>query len=186
MHRHTTAVGALPDPTSLPAWLQGELRSDHAGETGAVWIYRGILQFSRDPLVREFALAHLATEEEHLALFERWLPRSLKSVLLPAWRLSGWMLGALSLLGGRQGVFATIEAVETFVVTHYDQQINRLAAADSYPEVALALEQCMRDEDHHRADARGRQSGDAGLVCRLWQRLVGGGSAAAVIVARII
>ena len=186
MRRNNSAVGALPDPTSLPAWLQGELRSDHAGETGAVWIYRGILQFSRDPVVREFALEHLATEEEHLALFEQWLPRSLKSVLLPAWRLSGWMLGALSLLGGRHGVFATVEAVEIFVVTHYGQQITRLTEADSYPEVALALEQCMRDEDHHREDARGRQSGEAGLVYRLWQRLVEGGSAAAVVVARII
>ena len=57
---------------------------------------------------------------------------------------------------------------------------------DSYPEVALALEQCMRDEDHHREDARGRQAGEPGLICSLWQQLVEGGSAAAVVVARII
>ena len=31
------------DSKHLPAWLLGELRSDQAGETGAVAIYRGIL-----------------------------------------------------------------------------------------------------------------------------------------------
>jgi ubiquinone biosynthesis monooxygenase Coq7 len=171
---------------TLPAWLQGELRSDHAGETGAVWIYRGILQFSRDPVIRDFAREHLETEESHLALFEQWLPGTLKSVLLPAWRLSGWVLGALAVVGGRAGVFATIEAVETFVVQHYDQQISRLAAEDIYPEVALALDECMRDEDHHREDARERQDGERGLICRMWQALVGSGSAAAVVVARVM
>ena len=42
------AIAALP-LRDLPAWLEAELRSDHAGETGAVLIYRGILAFSRDP-----------------------------------------------------------------------------------------------------------------------------------------
>ncbi len=186
MRSDTTAIGALPDPTTLPAWLQAELRSDHAGETGAVWIYHGILHCSRDPMVRDFAEQHLETEQGHLALFEQWLPGSMKSVLVPAWRLSGWMLGAIATLGGRGGVFATIEAVETFVVTHYQQQIDRLAQADSYPEVALALDQCMRDEDHHREDARDRRSANPGPFCRLWQTLVEGGSAAAVVVARLI
>jgi ubiquinone biosynthesis monooxygenase Coq7 len=41
---------ALPDIaiSEMPAWLIGELRSDHAGETGAVMIYRGILAFCKD------------------------------------------------------------------------------------------------------------------------------------------
>lgn len=181
-----TDIAALPDAATLPPWLQAELRSDHAGETGAVWIYRGILQASRDPVLTQFARQHLETEQVHLALFEQWLPGALKSALLPAWRLSGWLLGAIATLGGRVAVFATIEAVETFVVAHYDQQIKRLAQGDLYPEVALALEQCMRDEEHHREDARDRQDAGPGLICRLWQRLVSGGSAAAVVVARVM
>ena len=186
MKTEAIAAGALPDPTSLPAWLQAELRSDHAGETGAVWIYRGILRFSRDPLVRNFSRRHLQTELSHLALFEHWLPGSVKSILLPAWCLSGWVLGALATIGGRGGVFATIEAVETFVVAHYQQQIDRLAEADIYPEVSLTLERLMHDEDYHREEAGERRGADSGLVCRLWQRLVAGGSAAAVVAARWI
>lgn len=180
------AIGALPDPATLPAWLQSELRSNHAGETGAVFIYRGILRFSTDPVVRAFALEHLETEQEHLALFDQWLPGDIKSLLIPAWRLSGWVLGAVSTLGGRTGVFATIEAVETFVVAHYQQQVARLAQEETYPEVAVALEQFMRDEDHHREDAHSRQVVTPGLLGRCWQTLVEQGSAFAVVIARVI
>lgn len=181
-----TATGALPNPATLPAWLQAELRSDHAGETGAVYIYHGILQFSRDPVVRSFALQHLETERGHLDLFDQWLPNSLKSVFLAAWRVSGWLLGAVATLGGRAGVFATIEAIETFVVSHYQQQIARLEQEGAYPEVALVLEQCMRDEDHHREDAHSRLDGTPGVVGRCWQTIVQRGSACAVVIARIM
>ena len=37
----------LPDIDSLSIQLRRDLRSDHAGETGAVYIYRSILQFTR-------------------------------------------------------------------------------------------------------------------------------------------
>ena len=180
------AAAALPDPATLPRWLQAELRSDHAGETGAVWIYRGILRFTRDPELRRFAEAHLQTEQDHLALFDGWLPPRFTSALLPAWQCAGWLLGALALLGGREGVYATIEAVETFVVAHYRQQLERLEADQSYPEIAAALDRCMRDEDHHREDASKRQARAPGVFARTWARVVGGGSAGAVMVARVI
>ena len=54
-----------------------DLRSDHAGEAGAVQIYRGILAVSRNEVVRAFARQHMATEQRHLAFFEGWLsPRA--------------------------------------------------------------------------------------------------------------
>ena len=182
-----STAAALPDTRTLPAWLRGELRSDHAGETGAVYIYRGILSVSRDSEVRAFAEEHLTTEESHLALFDAWLDAGARSILLPAWRLSGWVLGAIAALGGRGTVFTTIAAVETFVVAHYQQQLDRLAAEDIYPEVALALRSFQADEDHHRVDAE--QRGDAaqpGFLAQLWAGIVGAGSAAAVVVARRI
>ncbi|MEE4202371.1 MAG: demethoxyubiquinone hydroxylase family protein [Halieaceae bacterium] len=174
----------LPSAAGLPVWLQRELRSDHAGETGAVWIYLGILQFSRDPDIRSFAEEHLQTEQQHLSIFAAWMPKKLTSLLLPLWRLSGWMLGALSVLGGRRAVFATIEAVETFVVAHYQQQIERLAREQIYPDIATVLKQCMDDEAHHRDDAAKRYLGHPSTLLRAWQGVVGGGSALAVVAAR--
>ena len=90
----TPAPGAGVTP-AVPADLMPELRTDHAGETGAVMIYRGILAVSRDPAVRAFAHHHQATEQQHLELIEALQPTVRRSRLLPLWRLSGWLTGAL-------------------------------------------------------------------------------------------
>jgi demethoxyubiquinone hydroxylase (CLK1/Coq7/Cat5 family) len=118
-------LGSFAQQNITPQLLR-ELRSDHAGETGAVWIYRGILKVTRDPGVQHFAQTHLQTEREHLAFFERWLPRECNSLLLPLWRASGFLLGAFCALFGPRFVFVTIEAVERFVVAHSQQQIDSL------------------------------------------------------------
>lgn len=173
----------LASAQDLDARLQADLRSDHAGETGAVWIYRGILALARNPEVRQFALEHLATEEQHLAFFDSWLPPRLRSRLLPLWRLSGWLLGALSLLGGARGVFLTIDAVETFVVQHYQDQIDYLAERGDNPQLASVLRRFQQDEDHHRQDAAQRRHG-GGWLANSWRTLVGEGSRLAVIAAR--
>jgi ubiquinone biosynthesis monooxygenase Coq7 len=65
--------------------LDKELRASHAGETGAVWIYRGALcaEFilSLFKIVRStsettrFIHQHLKTEKHHLDIFENELPR---------------------------------------------------------------------------------------------------------------
>jgi ubiquinone biosynthesis monooxygenase Coq7 len=174
----------LPAAHTLPDWLLRELRSDHAGETGAVYIYRGILAFVRDPQLRAFAEEHLETEEVHVGAFEGWLEARHKSILIPLWRIAGWTLGALSLLGGRRGVFVTIEAVETFVVEHYQQQLDSIGNNEALVGVRDMLARFMHDEDHHREDAAQRKVSEAGFFARLWAGVVGGGSAGAVVVSR--
>lgn len=174
-------------PAAWPAWLVGELRSDHAGETGAVRIYDGILAISRDPTVRDFALRHRATEQGHLDLLETLLPPGERSRLLPLWRIAGWLTGALPALFGPRAVFATVDAVETFVDHHYRAQTDRLAAEGVLPEIHALLEKCREDEVHHRDEAREAGEGPAyGPLLRAWAWMVGCGSAAAVAAARRI
>jgi len=84
----------------LPSWVFADLRTDHAGEVGAVCIYQGLLQFSRDPELRAFAEHHLATEQKHLRLISGWLPAAQYSRLLSLWRLAGFLTGALPALFG--------------------------------------------------------------------------------------
>ena len=124
----------------LPVWLQQDMRSNHAGETGAVFIYRGILAVSRDEQVRRFAQSHLETEEKHLALITNELNASQLSLFLPLWKLAGYLTGAMPSLFGSNAVYATIDAVETFVDQHYLEQIDRLQAGAFYPELRTLLE----------------------------------------------
>jgi ubiquinone biosynthesis monooxygenase Coq7 len=174
-------------PTAIPAWLIGELRSDHAGETGAVRIYDGILAVSRDLALRDFASRHRATEQGHLDLLERLLPPADRSRLLPLWRAAGWLTGALPALFGPRAVFATVDAVESFVDHHYRAQTDRLAAEGILPEIHALLERCREEEVHHRDEAREAGSGPAhGPLLRAWAWVVGSGSAAAVAAAKRI
>eukprot|EP00937_MAST-01D_sp_MAST-1D-sp2_P005301 g5301.t1 len=133
----------------FPRWLQRELRSNHAGETGAVSIYEGALWAMklrwRVPGGREgggsagdgyekelvgFCQHHAASERAHLVALNRILEPRLRSVLLPAWRAAGFALGAVSTLWCPRGIYVTTDAVETFVEQHYNAQIARLEAGD--------------------------------------------------------
>jgi ubiquinone biosynthesis monooxygenase Coq7 len=178
-----------PHPIDLlPLPLRQELRTDHAGETGAVMIYRGVLAVARDPALRAFAEHHLATEQRHLALMEEIVPPRWRSRLLPLWRVSGWLTGALPACFGPRAVYATIEAVETFVDHHYAAQVAMIDGGPTTQPALHALravlEQCRLDEVAHRDDAGARCRGRRGSVASLWRALVGHGSVAAVAVCR--
>lgn len=173
----------------LSRYLVRELRSDHAGETGAVCIYKGIgavAAWRGDHELHAFAQAHGATEAVHLAEISDWLPASQRSRLLGPWRLAGWLTGALPALFGRRAVYATIAAVETFVDRHYQQQINHLGKSGGPAGLLPLLIRCQADERHHRDEAAALVSEQPGLLLRAWCMAVGWGSGAAVVLARRI
>ena len=184
-----------PDASALPATLLADLRTDHAGEAGAVMIYRGILATTRDAAVRRFAQGHLATEAAHLAAIEPLLALRYRSRLLPLWRAAGWLTGALPAWVGPRAVFATIEAVETFVDHHYAGQIDTIdrydPGRDHAPLQALRalLDACRCDEVAHRDEAAALFVGAGkprSLALRAWVWSVGAGSRAAVKICRRI
>lgn len=170
----------------IPDWLVRELRSDHAGETGAVMIYRGILAVTRDTGLRDFAARHGATEQGHLDLLEDLLPPAQRSRLLPIWKVAGFLTGALPALFGPRAVHVTIDAVESFVDHHYQQQLDRLDAEAIHPEIRALLAHCQAEEIHHRDEARDLHGGATGALLRAWGRIVGAGSSAAVVAAKRI
>ena len=166
--------------------LIADLQSDHAGEAGAVAIYRGMLAVTRDKAVRRFAIKHIRTELRHLRFFERWLPRRHHSRLLPLWRAAGWLLGATSALFGRQAAFRTVAAVESFVEGHYLAQIKIMESTQGLESLAAVLRDFCADEVHHRADASARLISAEGSIARVWAYLIATGSALGVRVARKI
>ena len=168
------AARAFDAPRVSKEWV-GDLRSDHAGELGAVWIYRGVLAFSGDPGVREFATRHAVTEQSHLDKIEAVLPWVQRSRLLIGWRVAGFLTGALPALFGPRAVYSTIAAVETFVDKHYQHQIDRLEKSTMATEIGMStatdsavvagdtgmtskdlltlLAACQADECEHRDEA---------------------------------
>jgi ubiquinone biosynthesis monooxygenase Coq7 len=180
-------VALLLTGDTLPKWVLADLRTDHAGEVGAVCIYQGVLRFARDPALRAFAEHHLATELKHLRLIAAWLPAAEHSRLLPLWRLAGFLTGALPALFGPRAVYATIEAVETVVDHHYEEQICALASQPDLNDLRQTLLDCQADEVAHRNEAAAaRGPGQSAWVLRAWCAMVGTGSKAAVALIRHI
>ena len=150
-----------------------------------MYIYLGILAVSRQAEVRDFAQHHLEKERQHLAFFGEWLDKRDISLMIPLWRLSGWLLGVCAGLGGAAAVYATIDAVEHFVVEHYREQVSRLLEEDAWPEIRRILQQFQDDEELHRRDAAERApGGPPSRWSRAWRAVVGGGSRLAVNLAR--
>jgi ubiquinone biosynthesis monooxygenase Coq7 len=173
------------------SFIRAELRASHAGETGAVWIYRGILlvnRFKRDPDVKKFAQHHLTTEKDHLIQFENIIHRFRGSAILFIWMFSGFTMGVLSALLGRNWVYYIIYKVESFVDVHYRQQIKALSEHEFYckAEIITMMQVCNADEQSHKEEAFNAIDGEPTLVMLLWGKLVTSGSSFAVKIAKLI
>jgi len=173
---------------SISTYIDQELRSDHAGEVGAVEIYQGIkavASWRRDAELLEFANAHGAVEQQHLRMIECLVPVPQRSRLLIPWRIAGWLTGAVPALFGRNTVYATIQAVETFVDQHYQQQIDQLKSYPIHHDLVKVLQQCQADEVHHKHDA-GSRVRSINPVLKLWVKMIDLGSRGAVSICRRI
>jgi 3-demethoxyubiquinol 3-hydroxylase len=174
------------DTSHLPNSLVADLRTDHAGETGAVWIYKGVLAVSRNPEIRAFAQHHLETEQRHLKAMNELLPLFRRSWLLVPWRIAGFTTGALPALLGPQAVYRTIAAVETFVNLHYQEQIEKLNRLGTHGDLKAQLIEFQLDECSHRDEAAAKTAKPGGFVARLWVGAISVGSKTAVALARWI
>lgn len=184
-----------------PAWLQREMRSNWAGEMGAVAIYRGCqaaLHRVHCPQSRAalaaFAAEHVASEEAHLRAMAALVQEPAERSWLPAFTL-GWLLGYVSTAArGARGMYVTTHAVESFVEEHYGEQIARLEhelsaePGHAYHELLKLLRAACADEVHHKEDAMARAAASDGSVAgdRLHFTLVYWGSRAGAALARRI
>jgi demethoxyubiquinone hydroxylase (CLK1/Coq7/Cat5 family) len=176
----------------LSVHMERELRSDHAGETGAVYIYKGLASVAAwrgDTELLAFAHRHGKTEADHLLRVEHWLAPQRRSRLLSLWRVAGWLTGALPALAGRRAVYATIASVETFVDQHYQQQIDHLQAgpdAERLKDLLVLLQDCQADEREHRDESAALAGMKQPLPLKVWCAVVAAGSSGAVVMARRI
>ena len=153
----TRTPPARPGPGTLRQRLAEILRVDHAGELGAVWIYRGqraVLEAGRGREATAETLAGMeAHEQVHLDRFDALLNqrRVRPTAMAPIWRLAGFALGAGTALMGEKAAHACTEAVETVIEDHYAGQIEELQSRE--PELAAELSRFRDDELAHRDQA---------------------------------
>lgn len=165
-------TAAHPDkPGPKAARIAQMLRVDHAGEYGAVAIYRGqraIFDALPHKQVMAEAIAEMeAGEAEHLRTFDALLAeRKIRPTLLgPLWNVAGFGLGAATALMGEKAAMACTEAVEDVIEKHYGEQAEALAEEE--PALAATIRQFREDEIGHKntAEAAGaREAPGYGLL----------------------
>ena len=165
----------------IPNVIIPDLRTDHAGETGADFIYKGILLVSKDKEVLEFAENHLLTEKKHLELLEKILPDNEKSKLLFLWKFLGLLTGLIPALIGKKFIYATIFFVESFVEKHYNEQILKLRKKKKSMELVQLLETLKNDEISHKEDSL-KKFGKLSFLLKIWGNIVEIGSRTAVLI----
>jgi len=154
-----------PGPGASARRLAEILRVDHAGELGAVHIYRGQRAVLEGAAGRGRIAAQLAEmeahEARHLARFDTLLTRDRvrPTLLAPLWRAAGFALGAGTALLGEKAAHACTEAVETVIEAHYAGQIDEIG--EGQPDLAAELKQFRAEELAHRDQALAGGARDA-------------------------
>ncbi|MFZ2031824.1 MAG: demethoxyubiquinone hydroxylase family protein [Vitreimonas sp.] len=133
------------------------IRVDHAGEYGAVQIYRGQLAVFERVGAHTHAARVIAEmeagEKAHLQTFDRLIAeRGVRPTLMaPVWRVAGFGLGAVTALMGERAAHACTEAVEEVIEDHYARQSQRLGRSD--PELKDLIDRFRDDEIEHKQTA---------------------------------
>lgn len=141
-------------PSGAGAMAGRMIKVNHAGEFGAVNIYRAQILIGRltaprlIPTLQEF----LAHERRHLHTFGQVLQHTQIARCRSYWLcgIGGYMLGLVTGLLGRSGIMACTAAVETVVTRHLEQQLEQLKhIGDSTAHDAVAS--ILEDERSHQA-----------------------------------
>lgn len=139
------------------------LKVNHAGEFGAINIYRSQLLISRlfikdlVPLLHDF----LQDEKRHMDIFwtEIQARKGIKCKSFWLCGLGGYFMGFISALFGRKGIMACTWAVESVVINHLEEQLKYLKSKKDQAAYN-AVQSIMEDEVNHRDT--GFKNGGAG------------------------
>lgn len=144
------------------------LKVNHAGEYGAIRIYRAQLWLARRfyPDIVPFLQETLGHEINHCALFYAAMPdrKTRPCRVMSLWGNGGYVLGFVTALMGRQAIWLCTSAVEDTVHKHLEDQLRFLAGKDD----ALAeLIESIKTEELHHLDHANEQITSSGVWARV-------------------
>ncbi|MBR9826537.1 MAG: demethoxyubiquinone hydroxylase family protein [Alphaproteobacteria bacterium] len=146
---------ALPGKRRKEDRIREMIRVDHAGEYGAVAIYRGQRAVFKNLPHKSRIATQLhemeADEQHHLDAFDDLIRegRSRPTALAPLWQIGGRALGTITALMGERAAHACTEAVETVIEGHYARQVEELRAMGE-DELADMFDKFREEEVAHK------------------------------------
>jgi 3-demethoxyubiquinol 3-hydroxylase len=156
---HKNILALLPAKNTPETLKTKMLRVDHAGEFGAVHIYRGQVTALQSASDKNDVLAKIQEmgehEKVHLNTFNQILTerRIRPSLLSPLWHFGGFFMGAVTALISDTSAMACTEAVETVIDKHYAMQIDYYEQETQQDSILDTLKQFRQDELNHKQEA---------------------------------
>jgi ubiquinone biosynthesis monooxygenase Coq7 len=134
------------------------IRVDHAGERGAINIYKGQLAVLGHTDIGDELREMLKNEEYHLATFEKLMVErgTRPTALLPLWdKLAYYVLGMGTALLGKEAAMACTDAVEEVIGKHYQKQVDELKPyGDGEKSLRKTIAEFRDDELAHQQTAQ--------------------------------
>jgi ubiquinone biosynthesis monooxygenase Coq7 len=150
------------------------VRVNHAGEYGAIRIYRAQIGVARRlyPDVVPNLEEMLGHEIRHCDLFRAAMParNSRPCRIMSLWSMGGSLLGFMTALMGRQSIWICTAAVEAAVHQHLEDQLHFLARRD--PDLHATILDIREEELSHLNHAEAQLSG-SGPYQRVMRRVIG-------------
>lgn len=125
----------MPRPFFIRHHKKDEIiRVNHAGETGAKYIYLGQLSATKNQSEKALLQEMLDHETQHLDFFtEKMITHHVRpSLLLPLWNKIGYYAGKITARFGYKEAMLLTEAVEEVIEKHYQKQIDYLLDLNKY------------------------------------------------------
>jgi ubiquinone biosynthesis monooxygenase Coq7 len=126
-----------------------EMRTNHAGEYGAVQIYNGAFYGLKvhellNPMIYDnsiekalcFVANHKKAEQIHLAGIETLIPQKERSSLIPLWHISGFLVGFVPSIFGPRGILFhfILRNWHSHFIFHHLALYHTIAAVESFVE----------------------------------------------------
>lgn len=138
------------------------LKVNHAGEFGAIRIYRAQLWVARrwHKALEPFLSETLSHEIAHCQHFLDAMPaRDARPChAMSLWGTGGWMLGFITAVMGTNAIMVCTRAVEATVHRHLDEQLHFLTGRDEPLRALIATIQIEENDHLNFATARVRPS----------------------------
>ena len=149
--------------------LEEIIRVDHAGEHGATSIYKGtidVLNILGDEKTKKIISEMAEGEIAHVKEFDNLIrKKSIRpTAFLPFWKLTGYSLGAITALAGKDAIMACTEAVEEVIDKHYSDQIKEIEESKIEREFLFTLKKFHSDEVEHKTTAEDESGKNSVLI----------------------
>ena len=144
-----------PEFRSKDQIIDEVIRVNHAGEYGAVEIYKNQIKQTHNEDIKSIFENMYEGEKIHLEYFINQIRlRNIRpTIMLPFWKLLGSFFGSMTAKYGTNFAMLLTENVETVIDQHYTEQLSLLSYLSDEDDLIYNIQKFRKEELEHKTIA---------------------------------